>query len=118
MTYLAPDNSPIRIDPDRRAETVRRVLLTLEAYRAAYNWEPAYEEVRVYPALTTPSHLPCGVANAGGCAYPGGPLFVAGDVDGLMHELHHLHRFALGDPAWKEHSAAHWDAVNRWSPPW
>lgn len=97
---------------------MRRTLVTLVAFEAAYGWQPALVEVRVFPTLVTGQPVPCGVRNVGGCAYPGGPLFVAGDLDGLFHELNHLRLFSLGDPAWTAHAGPQWDAVNKWVPPW
>lgn len=101
--------------PDVRAEAVRRALLTLEAYRAAYGWEPAALEVRVYPALR--SGLPCGIG-ASGCAWAGGPILVGGDQGATFHEIHHFHRWSLGDPDWKNHVGDHWAPVWAWVPPW
>jgi hypothetical protein len=90
--------------------------LTLEAYRAAYSWQPDSLEVRVYPAITY--GLPACGTGSSGCAYAGGPVYVAGDLNALFHELHHYHRWALGDPDWTRHDAPHWAPVYEWRPPW
>lgn len=117
VIYRAPDDQPIRPTPEARAEVLRRILVTLEAYRAHYGWEPAWVECNVYPALTY--GLPCGGGTSvSGCAAAGGPLYVGGDIRALFHELHHLHRHALGDPEWTQHGAEHWAEVWRWNPSW
>lgn len=115
LTYRAPDDQLLRPPPEARAEALRRTLLTLDAYRVAYDWEPALTELRVYPG--TERGLACGPGSSG-CAYPGGPLLVGGDVGALFHELHHLHRWSLGDPEWTQHAAPHWAPVWAWRPLW
>lgn len=95
---------------------LRRILLTLDAYRAAYGWQPDALSVRVYPAIER--GLPgCGAGSVG-CVPAGGPVSVTGDVRALFHEIHHFHRWALGDPDWTSHNGAHWAPVYAWVPPW
>lgn len=116
VSYHDPQEQPIPLQPERRAEVLRRAILTLDAYRAAYGWQPEALHVRVYPALER--GLPgCGPGSSG-CAFAGGPVSVGGSLSALFHELHHYHRWALGDPDWTQHSAAHWQPVNEWRPPW